>query len=242
MERIINILGYPVSLEGEHIGSAGIGEVIAHTRKAIALVWSSRPLRLLLGESMGFEGYFSVVKDYLQPILKAGALILATYLAGGLSETRFTAVLIGSVFFVLHLGSAFASRKAHLLVAREGGPDQAAKRVWSLTVALFATILAAGWFGRVEILAIAFVMLFILQNIWRPIQVSRIDSCISDSHGATVMSLESQAKRVATIVFAPLLGWAVDTVSLDGEGYWPLGLVGLIIGLVFWVQHQSQTS
>jgi len=233
---MINIMGYPPELEGEKKQSQATRDVIAHTRTTLAFVWSSRSLRSLLGESMGFEGYFAVVKDYLQPILKAGAVLLAGYLAGSVvwSETRFAAILVGAVFFVLHLGSAAASRNAHRLVAHKGGPDQAAKMVWGLTVTLFTVILIAGWFGRVESLVVAFILLYILQNFWRPIQVSRIDAHIHDSHGATVMSLESQAKRLATIILAPLMGWAVDTVSPSEPTFWPLGLVGLILGLLFW--------
>lgn len=239
---MINLMGYPPELEGETKRSHKFRDVVAHTRATIGFVWSNRSLRLLLGESMGFEGYFVVVKDYLQPILKAGAVLLATLLAGNMiwSETRFTAILIGIVFFVLHLGSAAASRNAHRLVAHKGGADQAAKTVWVLTVTLFTIIFIAGWFGRVESLAVAFVLLYILQNIWRPIQVSRIDAHLDDSHGATVMSLESQAKRVAMIILAPLLGWAVDVVSLREPSFWPLGLIGLMIGLVFWRHHVAR--
>mgnify|MGYP001823756559 CR=1 FL=1 len=87
-----------------------------HLKDALAAAWEQSLLRRLVLESMGFEGFFKVVKDYLQPILEttAAPLTAALLLSDSLSEQQQVSLLVGPVYFVLYLLSAVASRKAHL--------------------------------------------------------------------------------------------------------------------------------
>jgi hypothetical protein len=57
------------------------------------------------------------------------------------------------------------------------------------------------------------VTLAILQNLWRPVLVSRIAHLADPSRTATLLSIESQAKSLFVAAAAPLLGWAVDAVA-----------------------------
>jgi len=69
------------------------------------------------------------------------------------------------------------------------------------------------------------------QNRWQPVLVSRFDAYASETEGATVLSIESQARAVATMVAAPLLGVAVDLVRANGPGaeFWPVALIAAAI-------------
>ena len=69
-----------------------------------------------------------------------------------------------------------------------------------------------------------FVALAMLQNFWRPVQVTRFDTYSDTSKGATILSIESQAKSVFTMIVAPALGFAVDCC-----GFWPIGALGAFI-------------
>ena len=72
-----------------------------------------------------------------------------------------------------------------------------------------------------------FLALYILQNLWRPVLISRFDAHSSEARGATVLSIESQAKSAATMVFAPLMGAAVDFVKSRQIGvseFWPVAV------------------
>ena len=233
---IINVLGYPKTLEGRETARSA-GEMVAHLRQALGEVWSSRPLRRLFAESMGFEGTFMVVKDYLQPVLRQAALAAGVFFVAtsSWSEPQQTAVLVGAVYFVLYLFSAFASRKAHVLVSRLGDAQRASRWIWAVAALLFAIILIGGWWDLARVMIPAFVLLHILQNFWRPILIGRIDRLGNEDYGATVMSLESQAKRLTAFVLAPVLGWAVDSAARlpQGGGFWPLGLLGLVMALFF---------
>ena len=91
----------------------------------------------------------------------------------------------------------------------------------------------AGFYGATGVLVAALATLHVIQNVWRPILIGRIDKYGDPSRSAAILSVESRARSVATMVFAPLLGLAVDSVrsaSLGGE-FWPLGAGGTAVCL-----------
>ena len=81
----------------------------------------------------------------------------------------------------------------------------------------------------------AFVALHVLQNLWRPGLLSRFDAQGSEAQGATLLSIESQSRRAATLIVAPVLGLAIDQVRARGLGgpFWPIGGLGLAVPLGF---------
>jgi len=169
-------------------------------------------VRHLLLESMGFEGLFTAAKDYLQPVLLAIAVGVTVE---GLDATGRTAVLIGLVYFGLYLLAAAASRQAH----RFAHP----RALWIAAAVAYGALLV----GFEPVAVAGFVALYALRNVWRPVLVSRLDDVSDSAAGATLLSVESQARRVATMVLAPTLGWAVDAAG----AFWPLGAVGVAIAL-----------
>jgi hypothetical protein len=107
--------------------------------------------------------------------------------------------------------------------------------MWLIVAVLYAAILLGGWFALAAVLIPAFVLLHALQAVWRPLIISRFDHHAEEQQGATVLSIESQAQGLATLVLAPLLGLAIDAVRAHGLGgpFWPVGVVGLAAAAAF---------
>ena len=239
---LVNFMGYPAWLDGERSEGASVGAVARRLWMVLKACFQHRPLRRLLAESMGFEGCFHAGKDYLQPLLQAAALawigglaLSGDGLTGPADAARQAALLVGPVYLLLHLLSAFASRRAHGLVSLVGGEERAARVSWGLSAGLYGVLLAAlllGWFAAA---IAAFLALHAVQNLWRPVLISRFDSWGSERWGATVLSIENQAKSLATMILAPVMGVLVDAASAGepGSGLWPVGLVGLLIAVAF---------
>ena len=238
--NIINFLGYPKTLDGDSRERTSLREMTHHLRETLALAVGRPELRRLMLESMGFEGFFKASKDYLQPILKAAAVPLAAGLFTDVSLTveQKSVVLIGPVFFVLFILSAAASRNAYLLVPRPGREDRAARMLWGVTFLVFLCLLPALWFRVYWVMIAGFMVLYVLQNLWRPLLISRIDARGEKEKGATVLSVESQAKSLATMLMAPLLGWFIDRARDHHVGigeFWPIGIMGAVIALGFFL-------
>jgi len=151
------------------------------------------------------------------------------------SEAQLTALAIAPVYVLLYVLSGVASRWAHRFAGRHESEDAAAGTLWRITAALFLALAVAAYYEVAAVVIAVFVALNVLQNVWRPILISRFDHHGGESQGATLLSTESQARRLGTAIAAPVVGWAVDYVSRHewGGEFWPVGVTGLVAALFF---------
>ncbi len=232
---LVNLATYPAYLEGPRKERVTVASLWRHVRGALWDSWHRRPLRRLVAESMGYEGYVKVAKDYLQPVVKAAALAagFGLLLPEGLDEPARVALLAGPVYFVVHLFSAVASRQAGRYSEAMGGQEPAARGLW-LALAVLSFFLGLGsllqW-PLVFILALAAVL--VLQNLWRPLLVARFHGAAEREQVATVLSIESQAKSLSAMILAPVLGLAVDLAGSGSFRFWPVAAMGLFLSALF---------
>ncbi len=229
---IINFLGYPAWLDGEAKNDVSLAEVYRHLREAFGRMARTAHLRRLIAESMTFEGTFKVAKDYLQPLVRHAALAAPLLLM--LDEKHRGPVLIGVVYLTLYILSAWASRQSHRVAQKWGGEDRGVGVVWWATLVVYVVLvplLYLGWTGPAIGL---FILLNLLQNLFRPMHISRFDNHADEHQGATILSVESQAKGLAAMVLAPLLGWLVDQAAASGSpgAFWPIGVMGAVLAAV----------
>lgn len=235
---LINFAGYPAALDGESTGNLSVSKVYTHLKTTFLKVLKQSSLRRLIIESMGFEGFFRSFKDYLQPILKHAALPLTALLFTSLklTQTQKSVILIGPVYFVLFLLSAFASRNTHKLVKHLGTEKKAAHRIWIYFLGLNMLLLPSLYFGWYAVAITGFVIFYLIQNLWRPVLISRFDALSNENEGATVLSIESQAKSLAIVILAPTFGFLVDHTKTLGWGqlpFWPLTIIGVGFAILF---------
>jgi len=266
--NLLNFLGYPKTLEAETRKKADFAAAINLTRRAMSEAFG-RPrsmsgnlsrhaprLRGLFLESMLLEGAFKVTKDYLQPVLQALALGLSflwtsQFLGGSFSDDQRAAPVIGLVFFVYFLLMGFSSRNSHRLADRVGGEESMISLMWWLNLLVFALMGLALKVGQVWLAVLGFILLGMIQNAFRPAQISRFDRESSPEMGATILSIESQSKSLAAAVMAPLLGWTVDAgvsevvgsskAPTNVEGFWPVAALGVFVSILALV-YRSRTS
>jgi len=243
--NIVNFLGYPQDLD-EAAGVVSMAEVVRHAGRTVSDSVRRPRLRRLFFESMGFDGVFAATKDYLQPILAALALTLAVSWVSleDWSETQQAALLVGPVYIVLHLLSGAASRRSHQISDRAGSEDRAARWLWGISVLVFAGLTISGFTGLLVGAVVAFVALNVLHNLWRPVLISRFDTHGSAIQGASLLSVESQARRVATMIMAPILGYGVDAaIAADSVNpWWPVGALGLLCSILFFAKSVMEND
>ena len=227
----ISLCTYPKELDGDPVGKASIKGVFVHMWQTLRDSIRIAGLRRLMVESMSFEGFFDVVKDYLQPMIKAMVLGLPLLLT--LSDDRRGTLLIGAVYFVFHLGSAWSSRQAHLLSRRLGGDDRASDFMWLVMALIYLAMLPWLALEHYVPVLVLFFMLFLMQGAWRPLIISRFDAYSPETHGTSILSVESQSQTLAKMLLAPALGFAVDLVASADPGgigkFWPIAAVGALL-------------
>ncbi|MBT3604470.1 MAG: MFS transporter [Candidatus Latescibacteria bacterium] len=234
---IINLLGYPAQLDGTVDREISFSQMKRHLKESFKEAFGNIHLRRLLAESVGFQGAYHVAKDYLQPVLKGAALIAVGYwfASDHMSDIQKSTLLVGPVYLLLYLLAGFASRNAHRVVTLFGHAEKAAYFLWASAVLLFFAMFGASFFQLEFVLIVVFVLLDALQNLWRPVQLGRLDTHGNEEQGALLLSIESQMKRVSTMVMAPLMGLAVDVTVTHhiGGPFWPVGLFGLLVTVLF---------
>ena len=234
---LLNLATYPATLEGGARGEFSIRAMLRHLRETLGDVWRSAPLRGLVTESSAFMGVFSSTKGYLQPVLQtlaATGLVTAFGVTQELDDVQSTALLVGPVYIVLFLASATMSRRAHRLVSAAGSEERAALWLWAGYAAMFAVITLGGAASWGLLAVVGFLLLHAVEAVWRPVAISRFDEHGTEEQGATLLSIESQARTLTTAVVAPVVGLVVDAVvNGGGSASLPVGVVGLLVGAFF---------
>ncbi|QNN20722.1 MFS transporter [Planctomycetales bacterium ZRK34] len=237
--NLVNLATYPSWLD-DHGRNKGRG--LKHSAKmlgeAIGFTTRQPAMRRLVADSMIFEGSYAVIKDYLQPVIQSAAITLPIMF--GLKDQQRTAVMIGVVYALLYLLASVAARRAHQWEDRCGGTEPGIRGLYVVTIVALVGMgasLAAGWAWPAIGL---FIVLGVAQNLWRPIHVGRFDLYSPEHHAATTLSIESQAKSVATAVMAPLIGWAIDRLSHHATpapvwALWPVAVCAapMLVRLLF---------
>ncbi len=243
--NMVNVGTYPKSLDGDgRPENPGSREIISHLIESCKIALMNPNLRGLIIESMSFEGFFKATKDYLQPILKMAALPLAALLFTDLQlgDAQKSVILIGPIYVLIFLGSAVASRQSHVLVRWAGDEEKAARIMWLVFFGLFLCLVPAFYFNVFWLMIAGLVFIYLLQNVWRPVFISRIDAHGEEAKGATLLSIQSQAQSLATMIMAPLLGFCIDMArGVDSAGeFWPIAVFGALIAIVFIVPRRQR--
>ena len=191
---------------------------------------------------MGYEGLFQSSKDYIQPVLGAACMSLPIMLV--LGEHRRVAIGIGAVYFVLHLLGSFASRGANRFAKAFGSEERSARMLWRMELAAFGLMAAGILMGLWSLVIVAFVLLAVFQNLWRPILIGRVASHADSSQTATILSIESQAKNLFVAVVAPLLGWSIDLIPSDDDGlrFLPVAVLGITVSTLILLTGRRRGS
>ena len=229
--NVINFLGYPPQVEGQKHPRRHETHIFKHTWESLAHAWVNKKQRILLLESGGFEGVFKIAKDYIQPVIKTAALSLPLFTM--LASHQRTALLVGIVYSFIFLLSSVVSRQAHVLVKWKESDDLAAATIWTAAVCFYGLLIPLLALKIAVLSLFLFLLLYLIQNIWRPLLVSRLNACSRPEQAATTLSIESQTKSTVAMIIAPVLGLGVDHL-----GIWSVGLLGCLISLFFWAKSK----
>lgn len=204
------MITYPKSLDGNR-KQLHKGEIIQNFKSTINdFIFSFRNvgvLRAILTQAV-YTGYYKAVKDYLQPVIKTFALSLPFFLYLGTKQR--SALMIGFVFFVIYLLTAYMARHSGRFAERFSNLS----RPLNVTM-LFGLIFGgiSGWFffENLYAAAVAFYSgIYLIENLRKPIGISVVADRLEKDVLATALSAESQAETLFAAMIAPLIGFAAD--------------------------------
>lgn len=214
---ILLMLSYPKELDGVRMQTTGHWSRRMTEQFRLALSASLQMLRersLVRGliNSATFDAVFKSTKDYLQPVLQAQAIALPIILSLG-GDQR-VALIVGTLYFIIYLGTAYAASQAGRIHRHMGQMQRAADIIYVLSAIL---LLGAGIGMSTSIYSISivcFLSFFMLQNARRPILVGYLADLIPHHTMATGLSVESQLRTLFMAGLAPLVGYTADRLGI----------------------------
>jgi len=197
-----------------------------------------RSTRFLLPDSLGnlkrnyrkigsisvYAGYYKAVKDYLQPVLQ-GAAVALPFMVDAPPRKR-EALLIAGVYTLIYLLTSRASSQAGQVHKRF--PDTSRFLFYSLLV---GSVLGGGaalflYWDLPWITALFFLLIFVLENIRKPVGISYLGDSTDEAVLSTVLSLESQGETLWSAFFALVIGGVAYTLGL------PVALAVVAVALI----------
>lgn len=212
---------YPKSLDGNR-KQLHKGEIIGNFKSTISdFIFSFRNasvLRAILTQAV-YTGYYKAVKDYLQPVIKTFALSLPFFLY--LANKQRSALMVGVIFFVIYLLTAFMARHSGRFADRFANLGRPLN-ITMLTGLILGGI--SGWFFYQNIYALAVVFysgVYLIENLRKPIGISVVADRLEKDVLATALSAESQAETLFAALIAPAIGFMADK--------WGVGIALMVV-------------
>jgi hypothetical protein len=206
---LLLMLTYPKALDGE-VGSLSLGQIAGSFKRLFGelrtAAQSKGMLRTVSGVSL-FAGFYKGAKDYLQPLIVS--LAMATPILVSYSNKQRSAVFVGVIYSVLYVLTSAASRNAGRAARAMGNPLQALK--WEMILGLCVGV-GVGLFQAAGLplpAVLLFFLIYMIQNLRRPVAVAVISDAVDDSIQATALSVESQAQSL----FAALIAFGIGAIA-----------------------------
>ncbi len=222
---LLLMISYPKALDGEIKQLEGklIKQKFKDVLKELTIAIKNPDILKTIINLSIFGAYFKIIKDYLQPILRTFALSIPVLLI--YSETQRAAVVIGIIYFVIYIITSTTSKNSGRI------SEKFKSLSWIINITLFVGFLAGAISGLlyqkefVIFSIVIFVILYILQNLRKPIGLSYFSDKINNNIFATGLSIESFFQTLIAAIIAPLLGLFSD---MFGIGY-GLAIVSCIL-------------
>lgn len=232
------IWSYPDSLDERNETTLSFKKFFNKGVIQIKKVFSNSVLTKVLISSALYDGIFKTIKDYIQPILKVTILAAAVSSLQGLSSDNKVKIYLGSIYGVVYIFSAIASKNVYKL-----NKYKSSNKLLSITfdaAGILAVILFISIRRNLTIaVIILYFILYVLKDARRPIVVDVCGDHMNKNERATVMSIESQLTSLFTIILAPLLGFIGDKFSI-AVLFLIIGLFSLIINRFLTVSTDAE--
>lgn len=207
---LIMIMTYPKYMNERKKSQFKMKQFLKENWESIKYVFKSSRVRGFVFDASAFQAGFKSIKDYIQPLIVgtvAGFFVFQLYTDQETNLEMNEKIYIGVIYAIIYIISALASRNAYK-VEKHVDKIKAINYGWLLT-GLVALILSF-FTDQIIVIVIAFVLMYVILNIRRPMMVQEIGDVTEEGRRASVLSIQSQLTSLLLIIFAPIMGLIAD--------------------------------
>jgi len=223
--NLLLILSYPKELNRSDNTKSGVG--MAQTIKTLVRIIKQPNVLRIINTSALHTAYLQAVKDYIQPLLINISLIIPIFL--NVETEKKNGIIVGVIYFFIFLATSRASQLAAKVAKKN-------KSKISYITLLYGFIfgIACGIFyvNNLWVIAlIAFVGIYIIENIRKPILTGFISDNVPNEILASVISAQSILRTILTAVLAFSFGVIADIYGI-GISFVAISVVLTLLTLI----------
>ena len=181
-----------------------------------------------------FFGFHRALKDYIQPIIIASAIILPHSLRLNLEQQN--TLILGLLYLIIFILSSLASRNAYLIASLIKSSYRTIKLLSIIGVFSGVFIALFVYYDQYIISGLLFILIFITLEFQRPNVVSYLSEKYDKKIMATVLSVESQSSSLIGAVLALIIGILSDLYNL-ATGIGIVSIFSLIIVVIIKIKR-----
>ncbi len=223
------ILSYPDSLDQITETDMSIKRFMTSTVEKMKSIFGNIFLTKVLISSSLYDGIFSTVKDYIQPLMKGLIIASGLILIKTLPQKSNVKIMLGIIYGVFYIFSSSASRNVFRL-NKFVNSFSLMNLMFDIMGVIFVLLFFIIRMDMIWIVILLYFFLYLMKDARRPLVVDVCGDNMNKNERATVMSVDDQFKSIFMIVLAPLFGFISDKFSI-AAAFLIFGVFILIVNL-----------
>lgn len=229
---LLLILSYPSYLNIKDENNVTFKDFVNGITVVVVYFLRDKSIRNTLIDSAAYNAIFKTIKDYIQPILLM--FMTGVILIQSLDDDDNIKVIIGITYTIIFLISSYASKSSHKLLKRNDR-DKLLYMIWGLSA--IVVLLLGVFVDSLLFVVLFFILIYILQNIRKPLMVEKIGDISKKTQRASILSVESQLTSLFIIILAPLFGFVFEQFGAMYIFY-----IIMIINVVFFIVKKRENN
>ncbi len=204
--NLLLILSYPKELNHSIKPSDKTEYGIGATLRSFWQIIRKPHVLKIINTSALHTAYLKAVKDYIQPLMVHVALLLPIFMHT--PQDKKNGIVVGVLYFFIYLLTSRASQIASKVEAGSKRNISYTTLLWGFGLGIFSGI--CFFYGFWVISFLAFVGIYIVENIRKPVLTGYVADRVPNEILASVISAQSLLKTVMTAVIALVFGFLAD--------------------------------
>ena len=215
--NMLLILSYPKDLNHSLKPSERTGWGINSALQSFWRVIQKPHVLKIINTSALHSAYLKAVKDYIQPLMVYIALLVPVLLH--VEPERKNGIVVGTLYFFIYLLTSRASQISSKVADKRKQSISYTTLLWGFGFGIFSGI--CFYYGLWVISFLAFVGIYVIENIRKPILTGFVADRTPNEILASVISAQSLLKTLMTAVIALVFGFVAD--------YYGIGIAFVIV-------------
>lgn len=232
----ILVNSYDESLNGRVETEISLKKFIMLMKTQLKSIVSNKKLNNIVINSSVYASVYSVIKDYIQPIIVAFLLLTITDTVYDIDQL--TKIILGVLYGTFSIGSVIVSRYSY-----KANKYISSKKIMDFTfIALGGILILISFsikYNSIVVLLIIYFIIFVSEDFRKPHFIAITGDYMKKEERATVMSYNSQMKSTLMIVMSPLVGFVADKFSINMM-FLILGILILFIVFIVFVFRNNK--